>query len=182
MIRYGVIAEDDTDGRTIKTVIHRRCGLGTSVKIRAGNGCAQPRVKAGRWLRQFALEQVQRVIVLHDLDRSNENELRRRLEAIDTPVGVDRLICIPVEEIEAWFWADPNVVQTVGRGTGKAHPNPHLIPSPKEALQRLSIGANSKPRYSTENNPGLAEILDLDLCASRCPSFRHLLQFLNDGR
>jgi hypothetical protein len=70
------------------------------------------------------------------------------------------------------------VVKYVGRGKGNAHPNPHLIIKPKEKLIQLSIGENRKPRYSTNMNVELAEKLNLELCATRCPSFKNLLDFL----
>jgi Domain of unknown function (DUF4276) len=94
------------------------------------------------------------------------------------PSNLERLVCIPVEELEAWFWSDPAVVREVGRGRGDAHSSPHLIKRPKEALARLSIGANRKPRYSTNDNAKLAEKLDLALCAKRCSSFRALNDFI----
>jgi Domain of unknown function (DUF4276) len=91
---------------------------------------------------------------------------------------VKRHICIPVEELEAWFWSDPDVVRYVGQGKGEAKVNPHLIIKPKEELIKLSLGANKRPRYSTNMNVELAEILNLELCATRCPSFKNLLNFL----
>jgi hypothetical protein len=133
----------------------------------------------------FASEGFNEVIVLHDLDRdpntnmlNSEPKLRAVLEQIECPSAISRFICIPVEELEAWFWSDPNVLSIVGRGPIKAPYSPHLILRPKEALMRLSLGANSKPRYTTEDNAELAGTLDLQLCSSRCSSFSSLLRFL----
>ena len=89
-------------------------------------------------------------------------------------------MCIPVEEIEAWFWADQRVVQRVGRGEGKAHASPHQIRSPKEELMRLSATAGGKRRYSQNQNGELAELLDLEVCAARCPAFAELLAFIRE--
>jgi hypothetical protein len=88
-------------------------------------------------------------------------------------------ICIPVEEMEAWFWSDPGVVRYVGQGKGKANENPHQIRSPKEELLKLSRSENRKPRYSTNMNVELAAMLNLELCSQRCPSFKNLLRFLH---
>jgi Domain of unknown function (DUF4276) len=124
-------------------------------------------------------------VLLHDLDRNSKNgelndepSLRHELEAIAVPRSLSRLVCIPVEELEAWFWADPKVVEKVGRGKGKAHATPHSIKRPKEALMRLSSGENRKNRYTTNDNKRLAELLDLQLCAKRCASFRTLAEFI----
>jgi len=90
-------------------------------------------------------------------------------------------ICIPIEELEAWFWSDPEVIKYIGRGKGKAEANPHKISKPKEKLIKLSEGGNRKPRYSTNMNAELADMLNLELCADRCPAFKGLIKFLTDS-
>jgi hypothetical protein len=182
---FGVLAEDDTDVAVIRVVVQRLVGRHVAVKGRAGSGCANLRRKAARWMAELADGGICDIILLHDLDRDpwtnalrSESELRRRLSEMPVPPSVERLICIPVEEIEAWFWSDTVVVKQVGRGKGEGVPSPHLKSSPKDALIRLSLAANGKPRYSTNDNPRLAETLDLDVCASRCPSFRELRDFV----
>jgi hypothetical protein len=125
-------------------------------------------------------------IIIHDLDRNpennclnNEETLRGFLEAAASQVeGIKKHICIPIEELEAWFWSDPDVVTFVGRGKGQAQLNPHSITQPKEQLLKLSCGENRKPRYSTNMNVDLAKRLNLELCSSRCSSFKDLLNFL----
>lgn len=189
-VRFGVLAEDATDCDAVAVLVRRIAGVVTSEQIgidkHATGGCAELRKKARTKMAQMADEGCRAAIVIHDLDLNPDNNelnselaLRRRLEAIEVPPGLDRLICIPVEELEAWFWSDPVVVRKVGRGTGKDHPSPHLIKKPKEQLQKLSAAANGRPRYSTNNNAELAKDLDLALCAQRCPSFRSLQDFVH---
>jgi Domain of unknown function (DUF4276) len=189
-IRFGVLAEDATDCNAVAVLVRRIAREVTAAPIgidkHSTDGCAELRKKAGARMRQMVGDGCAAAIVVHDLDRSPNNyglndeaDLRKRLEAIEVPPGLARLICIPVEELEAWFWADPVVVQIVGRGKGKDHASPHLIKQPKEQLQRLSKAANGKPRYSTNNNEALAEKLDLAICARRCPSFRALQEFVH---
>ncbi|MCY1073452.1 DUF4276 family protein [Archangium lansingense] len=181
----GLVAEDDTDVDTLKVIVNRVMERPTGFRKRVGNGCARIRHKAGIWLKQLGDEGCTAVIVLHDLDRNPANnalnaidKLYRDLEKVCSGSGVVHFICIPVEEIEAWFWADEKVVKRVGRGEGKAHPNPEAISRPKEGLIRLSRGANKKPLYSTNENVKLAELLSLDICREKCPSFRGLYSFL----
>jgi hypothetical protein len=83
-------------------------------------------------------------IIVHDLDRNPENnslndesELRRKLESSSSVVN-NKYICIPIEEMEAWFWSDPTVIQHIGKGKGKAQVNPDGISQPKEKLIELS--------------------------------------------
>jgi hypothetical protein len=186
--RFGIIVEDQTDGEVIRVVIRRRVGSEVSVKIRSQKGCSKIKTKAARVISDLVRqENISDIIIVHDLDRNpvtnqlnDEGKLRKQLsDCCETGnAAIRRLICIPIEELEAWLWADPAVVKKVGRGRGEGHPKPHLIARPKESLQRLSRGANAKPRYSTQDNGELAESLDLDLCAKRCPSFRALIAFL----
>lgn len=181
---FGVVAEDETDFRAARVLIQRLGGNKLSVIRRVTNGCSLLDAKLHIWLAQLAREGCSALIVLRDLDRNtlhalnDEAALRRRLESAPVPAGTRRLICIPVEELEAWFWSDPNVIQRVGRGKGKAHPSPHLIRAPKEALTRLSQQANGRPLYNTNQNESLAALLNLELCAERCASFREFRDFV----
>lgn len=190
-IRIGVLAEDRTDCATLGVLIRRiveQAG-GNTVKISRyfTGGCSHLRRKAKTGMAGFAEEGCSAVVLLHDLDRNphngelnDESVLRGKLKTIPVPSGVELLVCIPVEEIEAWFWSDPGVVREVGRDKGQAHASPHLLKKPKEALIKLSVGDNRKARYSTNDNARLAEKLDLDLCEKRCPSFRELRAFISD--
>lgn len=85
-----------------------------------------------------------------------------------------------VEEIEAWFFASEKVLSEVCRSPTAAYPSPHTIARPKEKLLRMSMGANRKPRHSTNENRRYAELLELDACARGCPAFRDLRIFVTD--
>jgi hypothetical protein len=186
--RFGVITEDQTDGDVVRVVIRRLAGDQTPVKVRSQKGCSKIKAKAARIIVDLvATNDVSDIIVVQDLDRNpttkqlnDEGQLRQLLSdsCQVRSAAIRRLICIPVEELEAWFWSDEEVVKTVGRGKGDAHPEPHRIMSPKEKLQRLSYGENAKPRYTTQDNPDLARKLNLAICAKRCPSFKSLVDFV----
>ena len=185
MSRLGILAEDDTDCRTVEELVRRVAAQNIGVEKRKAGGCAPLRRKAGAWMRELEGAGCSAVVVVHDIYRDPVSrqlksvaKLREELVAQAAPTGILHLVCIPVEEIEAWFWSDPKVVKKVGRGTGAAHPSPHNIASPKEALQRLSRNAGNKPLYSTNDNPKLAKLLDLELCAKRCPAFAELAAFV----
>ncbi len=129
-------------------------------------------------MRDLARSGCTSIVLLRDCDREEEAALRGTLERIQKPRAVERLVCIAVEELEAWFWSDPKVVHEVGRGKGKALEEPHRLKDPKEALVRLSRDEGKKPLYSVNDNPSLAERLDLALCEERCPAFRELKEFV----
>ena len=180
----GVIAEDDTDVDVVRVVM-RRLRPEHGIKKFAANGSGKLVNKAAAWFAQLYRIGCNSAVLLHDLDRNpangqlnDEGQLRERLLRIDGPHGLVKLICIPVEELEAWFFSDPSVMNEVCGRPSEAVASPHLVKKPKEKLMALSRGSNRKERYNTNANARLAEKLDLDLCAQRCPSFRELKQFI----
>jgi len=181
-----LLAEDETDCDTIRKIIHRVLGDETPTKPWSSKGCGFLKRKLSGKLKEMSKKGCNAFIILHDLDRNpsnnslnDERALRAILTKKSSGITQPKHICIPIEEIEAWFWADPGVVQYVGNGKGHAPPNPHSIIKPKERLMRLSTGENRKPRYSQNMNAELAEKLNLEVCAQRCPSFKDLLDFLH---
>jgi len=190
-LMLGVLAEDDNDCEVIKVLIRRifedvRVKPGAwRVKKRHDKGCANLRRKTERWLVDLVKEGCTAAVVIHDLDLNpcngtlnDEAHLRRTLEAIPVPRGFERLICIPVEEVEAWFFASEKALTKACGKPQKAHLSPHLIKQPKETLIRMSRGASKKPRYSENENHKLAEVLELVECKKRCPAFAALYTFV----
>lgn len=190
MAKYhiGILAEDSSDCDAVEIIVdavlkERKLAIGDyKISRKAGQGCAKLRRKAAPWIREFVERGCRNIILVHDLDRNQEATLRATMAALTIPSGVRRLICIPAEEIEAWFFSSPQALRIVcGNDASKhVHLNPHLIPSPKERLSRLSVGANRKPRYSANDNHKLAAALELDLCEKRCPAFSELRKFLSE--
>lgn len=186
-LRIAIIAEDDTDCDAIRIIVHRILGEDISIKKWASKGSGILKRKLSAKIKVLSQEGCNAFVIVRDLDRNpqngslnNELELRKELEkSISSFQGIHKHICIPIEELEAWFWSDSEVIKHIGRGKGQAKVNPHTIPKPKEELQKLSIGENRKPRYSTNMNADLAAMLNLDICADRCPSFKNLHEFLS---
>ncbi|ALB42693.1 MULTISPECIES: DUF4276 family protein [unclassified Anabaena] len=185
-LKIALIAEDNTDCEAIRTIVHRVLGAEVTTKKWASKGCSSLTKKLRAKLKLLSTEGCNIFIVVHDLDRNpqngslnNERALRSKLEELSSEIeSLKKHICIPIEELEAWFWSDPEVIKYLGGEKGKAHPNPHEIKSPKEKLIELSVGENRKPRYSTNMNVELAERLNLNICSDRCASFKNLLNFL----
>jgi hypothetical protein len=186
-LNIALIAEDNTDCEAVLKIIHRVLGAEVKTKKWASKGCGSLTKKLRAKLKLLSTEGCNIFIVVHDLDRNPQNGslndeqvLRSKLEELSSEIeSLKKHICIPIEELEAWFWSDPEVIKYLGGEKGKSHPNPHEIKSPKEKLIKLSVGDNRKPRYSTNMNVELAERLNLKICSARCPSFRKLLNFLH---
>lgn len=187
-VRIGVLAEDKTDCDALREIIER---IGKEINASTfgidpdwGDGCAHLRRKARAMMRKMADNGCTAVVFVHDLDLAANGELneeaalRAKLAAIEPPPGVRRLICIPVEELEAWFCSDQKLLDDLTGGKAKAMVSPDRIKRPKEKLMRLSAGENKKPRYSTNDNKKLASKLDFKACAERCRSFRELREFV----
>lgn len=187
-IKIGLIGEHDTDCRAVSEIIYRS-KLGNNTTIRPWGAKESGNLRKELVMRITALldEGCNAFIIVHDLDRNTENGslndeaiLRTDLEKLMAKFDkIERHICIPIEELEAWFWSDPTVIQHLGGQKAKAHPNPQSIVKPKEKLIKLSCDKKQRPRYSPNDNARLAKMLDLDLCRQCCPSFKKLLEFLN---
>ena len=144
-LKIALIAEDNTDCEAIRTIVHRVLGAEVTTKKWASKGCSSLTKKLRAKLKLLSSEGCNIFIVVHDLDRNpqngslnNEQALRSKLEELSSEIeSLKKHICIPIEELEAWFWSDPEVIKYLGGEKGKAHPNPHEIKSPKEKLMKL---------------------------------------------
>ncbi len=191
-LMLGVLAKDDNDCEVISVLVRRifeARGVKPGawcLKRRAGKGCANLKRKAEPWLVELAAIGCKAVVLVHDLDLdprngdlNDETLLRSKLTAIPVPRGLERLICIPVEEIEAWFFASEKALTKACGKPQKAEPSPHLIKQSKERLIRMSRGANKTPRYSENENDKLAEVLELAECKKKCAAFASLYNFVD---
>lgn len=191
-LMLGVLAEDNNDREVIHVLVRRifeERGVKPGawcLKKRAANGCANLRIKAKPWLGELAAIGCKAVVFIHDLDLDPNNgslndevRLRQKLEAIPAPRGLERLVCIPVEEIEAWFFSSAKALTRACGTPQKARMSPHLIKQPKETLRKLSRDAGNKPRYSENENYKLAEVLELAECRKKCPAFDGLYSFVD---
>lgn len=189
-MKVGIIAEDRSDCEALSALVRRftqdRPERSVGIKTKSGKGCCRISRKASPTMKMWARDGISGVVIVHDLDRNAQNglndeaALRQQIESVAREGGVPFLVCIPVEELEAWFWCDQNVLDIVARqkGKGKAVANPHLLVKPKEMLEKLSVGENGKASYDTYQNVDLAQELDLGLCASRCESFAKFKTFV----
>ncbi len=132
MSAFGIMGEDKTDVLTLEVILRRLIPREVAIKGRhppkGAAGCAALRKAAKTYMKDLKASGCTAMILLHDLDLNSANNelndearLRARLAAIPVPSGIERLICIPVEELEAWFWADKNVLDRVGPVRRRPH-------------------------------------------------------------
>lgn len=183
-VMFGVIAEDDSDCEAIKVLINRLAPADSvvrpSVKCRRGDGGGGVKQRGARFLSLLADQGCSAFIIVHDRDSHEESTLRETLAKRVVGERDDCIICIPCEELEAWFWSDQRVLDAIATkpGLAKAAPNPHLVKDPKGALTRLSMDGRRRPRYAVTDNAQLMKLLDIEACARACPAMHELRTFI----
>jgi hypothetical protein len=180
-LKIGIIAEDDSDVAVLQAIIEKYTDKSSfSIRKFVGNGCGRLRNKCQTWAETLVDNGCKFVILVHDLDRSDEQELRRFLEQkIPQTKFPNSLIVIPIEELEAWLLSDADALKSVFslKKKPKRIPNCEVVLSPKEAIARL-IWSMAKKRYlNTVHNLRIAEKTTL-VNLRRCSSFLPLDNFL----
>ncbi|MFH1097664.1 MAG: DUF4276 family protein [Candidatus Desantisbacteria bacterium] len=180
----GIIAEDDSDIDSVRVLIHRISG-NDKIKVHKfiGKGCGKINRKCHAWADQLNKKGCSTLILIHDLDTNKPIELDKKIrEALKHCPIINHLICIPVQELEAWFLSDPEAIKTslnlrkepVVKGL------PENISSPKEYLGQLIDTASGGERIylNTKHNVKIVEVLTIEKVKDRCPSFIPFYDFI----
>jgi hypothetical protein len=183
-IAYGILGEHRSDANTLKVIVRRlACNPSLPIKAKGYGGFPKMFCKGATDLQAMKDLGCTRFIVCHD---SDGHDPKRRLFDVDSkivrPSGLASNCCvvIPVQELEAWILANVECATAIFT-SWLPDPicNPEAIDSPKEYLEKLSRVHNGKPRYShATHNEKVAQHLDLDRVATKCPSFRVLRDFV----
>jgi uncharacterized protein DUF4276 len=166
-MKMGIIAEDDSDVAVLREVTlsllrPHRIGF----KRFVGNGCGKLRRKCGAWARNLVQQGCRWIVVVHDLDVHDEQNLRAELTAAVFPAGAQAsVVLIPKREIEAWLLYDSHAIARAFRET---HPpqlpgNPESLRDPKKHLRDLIWKKYQKEYLNTVHNCAIAKYLQLSL-------------------
>jgi hypothetical protein len=106
----GIIAESRSDCEALAIIVRRLARRPISIRKRPCGDCSKLHKKVATKLRDLVRNGTMAAVVVRDCDRNpfNENlndcqKLREELERKIADVsGSTNLVCIPVEEIEAW--------------------------------------------------------------------------------
>lgn len=178
----GVIAEEKND---VEVIYQLTCKLVQKRSFKfhqfIGHGCGKVRKKCRAWAKNLIARGCTHIVVLHDLDEFNENELREELEvSIRDLRYTASIILIPVYEIEAWLLFDPDAIRKAFSmtKTPKVPRRPEIIKDPKEKLKEI-VWHNSRKYYvNTIHNQRIAALMDISKL-SNCNSFRLYPQFIS---
>lgn len=180
----GLIVEDNSDFESLSILI-KRLTKKDNLKIRKvlSNGCGKLRRKALSYAENLYKKGCNMIILVHDLDRWNYNELYDELSNKFSGCPAEySFICIPIEEIEAWFLCDLQALKTTFNlvRLPKISGAPETIPSPKEKIGQLvkTYSNNSKLYLNTKHNVKLSEKVSIDQMISKCGSFKKFNDFV----
>jgi hypothetical protein len=180
----GIIAEDDSDFESVKILIRKIIAKDKiPFKKAIGNGCGRLRRKACSYTVDLENRGCDLVILFHDLDRNNYQNLKRELEkSLHRVSTVKKFICIPIEELEAWFLSDPEGIKSALNlyKAPKVKKQPERIISPKEVLgEFIYLCSNKEKIYiNTKHNEKISEHISIELVKQKCSSFKLLYEFL----
>jgi len=178
------IAEDESDYESVKTLIKRiiqndKIGF----KSRTSNGCGKLKRKAFDYAVDLDNRGCDMLLLFHDLDRNNLSELETELKnkLLNSPIS-NYFICIPIEEIEAWFLSDPESIKSTLnlKNIPKIKASPETISSPKEYLGSLVSACSDKGKIylNTQHNAKLSQNISIEMIREKCNSFAKLYHFI----
>jgi hypothetical protein len=180
-VRIGVIDEERND---IEVIYELTCKIikenEFSFSTFIGHGCGKVRRKCKDWAENLLVRGCTGLVVVHDLDKRVEKELRKNLEQeIRTIKFRQAVVLIPIEELEAWLLSDPIALMAAFhmQRAPKLPKHPENIESPKEYLAKV-VRSNSKTQYlNTVHNRNIAKKISI-ASLDKCPSFSRYPEFL----
>jgi len=182
--KLGLIAEDLSDIEVIKKLAKKLTGKAIVASHFVGKGCGPIKRKTPGWCKNFHQKGCTRVLLVHDLDRNNSNDLRSMLEQIlALSSTLKQAVIIPAEELEAWLLSDMAAIATAMNlsKTPKAVHHPETVLSPKEYI-RDSVwqSSNKKIHYvNSVHNGIIADHIDVTIIKRKCPSFKPFADFFS---
>ena len=168
---------------TIKVFINRISNGHISPKHHIGHGCGRIISKCRGWAKSLHRRNCRLLIVLHDSDFENPALLYKKIlnELNDSPIE-NYLICIPVQELEAWLLSDPIGIRDAMRlkSLPKVNGKPQNIRSPKEYLGQIinKYSAKTKIYINTKHNEVIANHVAIQEILKKCDSFRSFHEFV----
>lgn len=174
-MKIGVIAEEYNDVEvlyelTCKLIDENRFSFSKFV----GHGCGKLRKKCTAWAENLLKRGCTHLVVLHDLDRNNEQLLRLELTHCVSSIGFrGYVILLPIQEIEAWLLVDPKALKLVFNmdKIPKLPTSPEAVQHPKEKLRDIVWKSTGKHYVNTFHNKMIAAASHISK-VKMCQSFR----------
>jgi len=184
-MKMGIIAEDDSDVSIIKEItlsILKPHRIGFKHFIGKGHGKLQR--KCTDWAKILVLKGCPWIVVVHDLDKYDEIQLRRKLTSAIAPARAQHsVVLIPKREIEAWLLYDATAIAAAFNETRRPRlpGDPESLVDPKKHLYELIWRKYKKYYLNTVHNELIAKHIDISLLR-RSSSFAPHPNFVNTIR
>jgi len=183
-IKIGLIAEDQTDYEVLNIFT---CKLIEESKFKFlhhfGHGCGKLKKKCAAWAKNLVDRGCNHIVVMHDLDDNKEKVLRKSIEEKIRNINcINRLILIPIFEVEAWLLSDSNALTKTFKIQNNIKDqinNPETIKDPKKHIGEL-VRKNCNIRYvNSIHNKKIAQEICIDELSRKCRSFKPFQDFIN---
>jgi hypothetical protein len=184
--KIGLIAEDLSDVQVAISFIKKiQPQKVFSYKYYLGKGCGDILGKCRQWADILKSQGCNYLIVLQDLDLSNLKEIFGNLNSALLKCKIEnRVIVIPIMEIEAWLLSDHKAIKNAMnlKADVKKIPNPQSILDPKQKLAEIIYFCSGKKKRYINNvhNPKIASCVEISNIR-RCDSFLPLEKFVVDN-
>ena len=181
-MKIGIICEEDNDLDVINELTSKLIPPHRfSYKKFIGHGCGKLRRKCTAWANNLIKSGCDHLVVIHDLDTNDENDLRNKLTDSIKHIGfAGYVVLIPTREIEAWLLSDAQALQKTFKmqGLPKVPARPERERRAKEKLRDI-IWKFSKKRYvNTIHNGKIASFIRINQLNTTCASFKPFPQFI----
>lgn len=180
-LSIGVIAEDNSDVDVIRIILSKYIAQNKyTLRKFTGSGCGKLKSKCTSWIKNLFLSGCNFVVVIHDLDRNKETELRSTISAkIPKNYTKKSVLIIPVEELESWLLTDTQAIKEVFnlKKKPKEPNNPQAVKSPKEHIQKTVWNASRKAYINTIHNSKIVDRISIEKL-KKCSSYAELDVFV----
>lgn len=164
-MKFGIIAEDDSDVAVLRELtLSLLKPHSVGFKRFVGDGCGKLRRKCGAWARNLVQQGCPWIVVVHDLDVYDEQQLRAALTAAVAPAAAKAsVVLIPKREIEAWLLYDgPAIAAAFRQQQAPRLPgNPESLRDPKKHLEDLIWRRYGKDYLNTGHNALIAHHINV---------------------
>ncbi|MBI1749554.1 MAG: DUF4276 family protein [Acidobacteria bacterium] len=182
MPRFGFVVEGASDEKAVKEIARKCFGVRCDIETRswAERGGLNRRFDIS--LEEFRDLNIDKAFVVRDSDGKDPVQLKRNMEAKISgrpqyPFSVSFEFAI--QELEAWFLADHDAIsRAIGRPVERIADQIEELTSPKDDLQ--AILSRARITYTPEVARKIANAIDPEVVARRCPAFGDLCQAIAD--
>jgi len=183
MPRLGIVAEGlpNTDVIIISELVKKILSNDLDFYLRSGRDKANVIRKYSGWLEDFHLRRVDKAFVIVDQDLSCVKLIVEKMRGKISARNYDFPVKFHVieREIETWLLSDEKAIsRVVGKNVPRVNKDLETIQDSKKKLKEILSLA--KAYYTPEILKSIAQEIDIEHIAYRCPGFRRFRQLVLD--